>query len=151
MSTLRTSDVLDQAREFHARLSSYYAGLSDGTPSERLRLLFDYLSRHEQQMSESLHRYRHDAAPRILDVWLQNVPDERALKSCAILDLDTSADAEDIITAALRYDDCVIDLYQHMQDLAPHEELRDVFANLMEMERHEQQRATRNAQMICDM
>lgn len=150
MSTLRTSDVLDQAREFHARLASYYAGLSDGTGSERLRLLFDYLSRHEEQLSSCLHRYRHDAAPRILDVWLQNVPDERALASCAVLNLDTAADLEDIIATALKYDDCVIDLYEHMQSLASQEEVRDVFANLVAMERHEQQRATRNAQMICD-
>ncbi|MDP2229157.1 MAG: hypothetical protein Q8J78_16965, partial [Moraxellaceae bacterium] len=102
MSTLRTRDVLDQAREFHLHLSGYYAGLSDGTPSERLRLLFDYLSQHERQMSVSLQRYGHDAAPRILDEWLQNVPDERSLKSCALHKLEADAGFDDIIAAALR-------------------------------------------------
>jgi hypothetical protein len=98
-----------------------------------------------------LQRYGHDAVPRILDEWLQNVPDERSLKSCALHKLEADAGFDDIIAAALRMDDCVIELYRHMQSVTPHTERRAVFGNLMEMELHEQQRATRNAQMIGDM
>ena len=45
-----TKDVLDHARDFHRQLSDHYAQLRDKAERERVKMLLDYLSRHEKHL-----------------------------------------------------------------------------------------------------
>jgi hypothetical protein len=66
-------------------------------------------------------------AQRLLDAWLQNVPDERTLHACALLNLSPETPADDVVAASLTYDDCLIALYKAMQTASHQPELaRDV-------------------------
>lgn len=150
MTTLRARDVLDQAHAFHAQLAGYFAGLSDASDNERVRLLYSYLSQHEQQLSQVLNRYRSDAPPRLMDAWLQNVPDDRALHTCAVLNLTPDTDPDEVITASLTYDDCLIALYQAMQNASQHPEVREFFEHLQELEQNEKHRTSINMQSLYD-
>lgn len=150
MTTLRTRDVIDQAHAFHAQLAGYFAGLSDAADNERVRLLYSYLSQHEQLLSQILARYQGDAPARLLDAWLQNVPDERALHACAVLDLRPDADPDDVVQASLSYDDCLIELYRAMQEASTQPEVRELFENLLALEENEKHRTTLNMQSLYD-
>lgn len=150
MTTLRARDVIDQAHAFHAQLAGYFAGLSEAADNERVRLLYSYLSQHEQLLSEILTRYRGDAPQRLMDAWLQNVPDDRALHACAMLNLEPDTPADDVIAASLTYDDCLIALYKAMQEASAQPELRELFENLQALEEQEKHRTTVNMQSLYD-
>ena len=49
-----TREVLDRIRKFHQMLSTYYNEVSQQTDQIRLRLLLDYMSRHEKNFEENL-------------------------------------------------------------------------------------------------
>ncbi|MGH8493935.1 MAG: hypothetical protein ACRERR_12660 [Moraxellaceae bacterium] len=148
MTTLRTRDVLQQAHAFHDRLSLHYAELSENSADERLRLLCNYLSEHEHQLAHALTRYMHDASVHLLDAWLQNVPDERAFNACAVLSL--AGGAEEVMTSAQHYDDCLMQMYAAMHDAAGQEDVRGMFANLIAMEEQEKHRVSLNMQTLYD-
>lgn len=150
MTTLRARDVIDQAHAFHMQLAGYFAGLSDSADNERVRLLYSYLSQHEQLLSQILTRYRGDAPQRLMDAWLQNVPDERSLHACAMLNLSPETPADDVIAASLTYDDCLIALYKAMQEASTQPELRELFENLQALEEQEKHRTTLNMQSLYD-
>lgn len=150
MTTLRARDVIDQAHAFHAQLAGYFAGLSDASDNERVRLLYSYLSQHEQLLSQTLNRYRGDAPERLMDSWLQNVPDDRALDACAVLDLTPDTTPDEVISASLTYDDCLIALYQAMQEASTHPEVREFFEHLQELEENEKHRTSINMQSLYD-
>lgn len=151
MTTLRARDVVDQAHAFHHRLAGYFAGLRDAAENERSRLLYSYLSQHENVLSDALTRYRADAPQRLMDAWLQNVPDDRALQACAVLDLSPDTPPDDVISASLGYDDCLISMYKAMQEAATQPELREFFENLQALEESEKHRTTVNIQSLYDM
>lgn len=150
MSTLQARDVIDQAHAFHVQLAGYFSGLMDSTENERVRLLYSYLSQHEQSLSQVLTRYRGDAPQRLLDAWLQNVPDERTLHACALLNLSPETSVDDVVAASLTYDDCLIALYKAMQTAAHQPELREMFENLQAMEEQEKHRTSLNMQSLYD-
>ena len=150
MTTLRARDVIDQAHAFHSHLSGYFAGLGEASANERVQLLYSYLSQHEKLLSQVLTRYRGDAPRRLMDTWLQNVPDDRSLQACALLNLEPDTAAEDVITASLTYDDCLIALYKSMQAATTQPELREMFENLQAVEEQEKHRTTLNMQSLYD-
>ncbi len=150
MTTLRTRDVLQQAHAFHERLSLHYAELGAACADERLRLLCDYLGAHEQDLATALSRYMQDASLHLLDAWLQNVPDERALHACAVLTVSAQPQADEVIAAAQHYDDCLMQMYGAMQEAAGHDDVRSLFANLMAMEEQEKHRSSLNMQTLYD-
>lgn len=151
MTTLRTRDVLDQAHAFHTQLAGYFAGLSDAADNERVRLLYSYLSQHEQLLSQILTRYRGDAPSRLMDAWLQNVPDDRALHACAVLDLQPDTDPDEVVMASLSYDDCLIALYRAMQEASTQQpEVKELFDTLLALEENEKHRTTLNMQSLYD-
>lgn len=151
MSYQRTQDIIDQARAFHTRLVGYYGDLSEQSHTPRLQLLLDYLSRHESNLAAALKRYESDASRRILETWFSYVPDERELNACAILNLDADMDADELVDAAMRYDDCLISLYRQIERTAAVPEVREVFANLLALEEQEKHQTTRNALSIYDL
>lgn len=150
MTTLCTRDVLQQAHAFHERLSLHYAELGVVAADERLRLLCDYLSGREQQLAGALARYMQDASLHLLDAWLQNVPDERALRACAVLTVSARPQAEEVMEAAQHYDDCLMQMYAAMEQAAGQDDVRSLFANLIAMEEQEKHRSSRNMQTLYD-
>ncbi len=60
MSFENFKDILDHARAFHRQLSSYYKKLGDKAERERVKMLLDYMSRHEAHLDESLKQYEEE-------------------------------------------------------------------------------------------
>ena len=67
----QTKDVLDYARTFHRQLSEYYDSLSKLAEKQRVKMLLDYLSRHEKHLDEILADYEEDASKKVMNTWLK--------------------------------------------------------------------------------
>lgn len=147
----QTRDVLDQVRDFHRQVSELYHRLADEAGKERIKMLLDYMSRHEQNMEESLKEYEDEASEMILNTWFQFVPDDSILKSVQDIQLQPDMSVEDVISLALRLDDILIDLYKRMVEEAEIPEVQEVFQNLLEMENQEKHLSVRNSLSVDDI
>ena len=62
MSIKKTRDIIDYARGFHEKLNLYYQSLAEHTNKERLKLLLEYMARHEKHFEECLAEYEETAS-----------------------------------------------------------------------------------------
>jgi rubrerythrin len=142
-----TKDVLDHAKEFHHQLSDYYGQLREKADRERVKMLLDYLSRHEKHLEESLADFENEVSEKILKTWFQYPPPKATLAACQTLVLEEDPDisVDGVIELALKMDECLVQLYQAMIKSSESEDVRGIFQNLLEMEKHEEVELVRNA------
>lgn len=146
-----TRDIIDLARKFHGELSAFYQRMGDQASKGRVRLLLQYMSRHEKHLEECLQDYERDASRRILETWFQYTPGAVPLEHLERVRLEPEMSIEDVVDVALRLDECLIRLYQEMADKADSREVAEVFCNLLDLERKEEVCLTRNALSIKDL
>jgi len=151
MSIKQTRNVIDYARNFHKELSEFYHNLSDQTDKARIVMLLDYMSSHEKHLEESIAGYEEHAATKIFDTWVQFTPELEPLKCNANMQLEIDMTVDDIITIAVKFDDCLIDLYQKLSESAQSLELKKVFGKLLDMENQEKIKMIRQAIMLNDI
>ncbi|MGF1612384.1 MAG: hypothetical protein ACFCVA_00340 [Gammaproteobacteria bacterium] len=147
----RTQDVLDHARSFHHQVADLYQRLEDRTEKERVKLLLDYLQRHEKHLEESLSQYEEGASKRVLDTWFQYSLEQDPSDILADIELKKDMSVDDVVRLALRLDDYLIDLCKSMADRADIPELKELFTNLCELEQQEKYRLARNALRLDEM
>jgi hypothetical protein len=146
----QTRDVLAGAEAFHRQISEYYHRVSDQSSQQRIKMLLDYLSRHEQQLADSLADYEHDASQAVMDTWFQS---KHKMDICAVLkDVEISPDmsVDDVVDVGLKVDECLIAMYRDLAESAPSEDVRNVFQNLLDMEEEEKRRLVKNALRAAD-
>jgi rubrerythrin len=144
-------DVLDYSRQLHAQIRRYYDSLNAQTGQKRVKMLLDYLSRHEKHMEESLDQYEHEAKQGVLDVWLQYAPStkiEEKLKQCVVR---PGMAVDEIVKIALEFDDALVQLYKEVVREVDDEKVRAVFRNLIERENQEKLLLVRSAMQLDDM
>lgn len=147
----RTQDVLDHARTFHNELRRLYEQLSTETQKERVKMLLEYLSRHEAHLEESLAAYEAGASKRVLDTWFKYVPQEDKLKEFQDVKLEPDMSIDDVVDVALRMDNCLVEFYKDMATMAVIPEVKEVFTNLLEMEEREKHKLVRDALQLKEI
>jgi hypothetical protein len=148
-----TKDVLDHAREFHTQLSEFYSLLSSKSEKQRIKLLLDYMSQHEKYLEETLTRYEEEVSEKILNTWFQYPPPKEILDTCREVSINETdyLTVDDVIEMAVKLDDCLIDLYKEMIKNSETDQMREVFTNLMEMEKRQELELVRDAQEWKDI
>lgn len=148
-----TKDVLDHAREFHIQLSDFYSLLSRKSEKQRIKLLLDYMSQHEKYLEETLARYEEEVSGKLLNTWFQYPPPKEILDTCRKVSISKTDDltVDDVIEMAVKLDQCLIDLYKEMIKNSETDEMREVFSNLMEMEKRQELELVRDAQEWKDL
>lgn len=145
-------DVVDHTRDFHHQLSNFYEKLKGESERERVKMLLDYLSRHEKHLEETLAQYEDDVSEKILDAWFQYIPEEQDQDiSPDKLHVESDMSVEDIIRMAMRLDDYLIKLYEGMVERANFPQVREAFLNILEMEKQEQHQVSKNVLSMTDI
>lgn len=134
MASKRLRDVLDRVRWFTATLIERYEDLGESALDRRTRALVEYMARHEQQLNAGLKAYEDDTAERILDTWLQFVPDENLEAVFADLDLRPDLSVDEVVERAMTFDRALIELYRALAETTEVPEIRDLFTSLTAME-----------------
>ena len=138
MAIMQTRDVLNQARKFHRKLAEFYDDLQDSATKERTRALLSYMSRHENYLDQCLAEFGNEVSDNVLDTYFRNGSDATRLSEISEFSIKEDMDAEDVIAAAMHFDTCLINFYKEMADRTVAQKVRDVFENLLAMERNEQ-------------
>ena len=147
----QVKDVLDYGKELHAQLSVLYTSLGRASEQARVKMLLDYLSRHERNRRQALQRFEQDSQTGSLDVWLQYAPSpeiERLLADCVIRP-DMSVD--EVARIALAFDDALIEIYREAAREAEDTRAKELFENLADQEEKEKQRFVRDAEWLQDL
>ena len=146
-----TRDVLDRIVLFHKNLSEFYQRLSSVNEMARVKLLLDYMSRHEEQLRKNLAHYEDGVSAKILDTWFKYDPSSTILKNCDENPLKPYMSVEEVMDMALKFDDCLLNFYTKMAENCCIEDLKEIFSNLQRMGKRAKQNFVRNAQEIYDL
>jgi hypothetical protein len=151
MKTYQTvGEILEEVRDYHHRLSDLYRRLENSADGKRLRMLLDYMGRHERIFERALARYEVSGRRKILGTWYQYVADE---------DLDLRTDEvkphqpiDRVVDMALEFDARLVRFYEHMaRNMSDYQDVRDFFQSLAEQEKQERVRLRINARMIKEL
>ncbi|MBT3192695.1 MAG: hypothetical protein HN341_09095 [Verrucomicrobia bacterium] len=137
-------ELLDQARGFHRHLQDFYTKCESSTDSDRMQMLSDYMARHEEALEKALADYESDAEERILNTSLQFSPGD-AISSCfEAIQVSPDMQVEDVLRIGLDMDEALVRFYRQVAEDAACEDVRNLFAHLMEHEEREKRLTVRS-------
>ena len=136
-------DILDHAREFHKRLGEFYQNLADHEEAARIKMLIEYLGKHEKLLEQGMVNFEESVSKQILDTWFQFTQDKTILKLPKAMDIKSHMSVEDVIRIGLELDNRLIEFYKDAAENSEVPELKEVFNNLLEMEQEEERHLVR--------
>jgi len=148
MVSKTTRDLLDQVRDFHKRLSDFYANRADIAKDQRAKMLLEYMSRHELNLEQCLEEYEDVGANEVLDTWFKFAPDIAEPECLDGVELKDDMTVHDIIMTAILFDNCLIEFFKEMAEKAVSEHLREFFDSLVQLENSEKLKMMRSALQI---
>lgn len=151
MATEETRTLLDHLRDLHHELALHYHRLAQTHESERLKLLLDYLGEHEERLSGAFARYKDGADQGVLDVWHRWL--EEPTPSEVIQDLNLSADAseDDVVEAAMKVTQAVIDRYRTQAEAAPPNRVGEALRSVIKLEEKALAQLARDTERLRDL
>lgn len=150
MRYLQVKNMLDQVRDIHGQLVKYYDQLSKKTEQERVKMLLEHMSKHEQDLQEGLRAYEESAAPNIMDTFVDCEYCDAILVTCRHTPIAPETSIEGVIRVAMDVDNCLLRFFREVAESAATEKVRDVFRNFVEMEEGELRKLAMNALQATD-
>jgi rubrerythrin len=148
-STYKTArDILNMIRRFHHQLSEFYEQLSEISEKKRVRMLLEYMSRHEKNFEQALAEYDHETASRVLDAWIQYAPDGDILSIPEAKKLHSDMSVDDVVGIAMELDNHLIKFYSEAERCVDFNILKDFFGRLKEQEQADEAELVRSAEDI---
>lgn len=147
----QAKEILEYAREFHRKAGALYQQLADSNQSARVKLLLDYLIRHEKHLERALEDYEQSITTTALNSWYQYTKEQRTFQPLDSLQYSDNMSVEDIIKIGTTIDNCLVASYKGVADMATSAEVREIFENLLTMEEQEKHVKARIALGINDM
>lgn len=141
----QVKDVLDYAKTVHADLRKFYDSLNEKNQQERVKILLDYLSRHENHLEETLERFEAGSQTHVLETWMQYAPSINIQQLIDGKSIRTDMSVDDVVKLAVEFDDAVVELFREAADECEIPTVKEVFHNLVELENQEKLRLVRDA------
>lgn len=138
MAPLRLIDVVKKAEAFHRDLSRFYHSHVADTQDEQIRMLLEYLSRHEEYLQHCLEEYERKGSERVLNSWFKVAPNLRAFPRIERFRFGSDMKREELIELGLELDRFLMSIYRELIARAISEPLREALTNLLEMEQREE-------------
>lgn len=147
MGPRRLIDFLNAAAAFHHRLSELYKAQSTVAEKEDVKLLLQYMSRHEKALEDLIHVYEDDASKAVLESWFKVAPAAARFPDPEELDFRPDLSLDEVMDRARRLDDSLIAMYESLERSAPSEAIKDTLHDLLQEERRSEVRMLRSRLM----
>ena len=144
-------EFVDFGKHLHGKIKELYEDLNEHAQLERVKLLLDFLSRHEQHMEESLARFEKESRHGILEAWLEYSPGLDVDKVMDRFRLRENPSSDEIIQIAMDFDDALVSLYREVAEKANNSKVKALFNNLLQLEESEKIQVARAAMTLGDM
>jgi len=144
-------EFVDFGKHLHGRIKALFDDINEHAQLERVKMLLEFLSRHEEHMEESLARFEKDARSGILEAWLEYSP---SLDVEAVMDrfhVSEKPSSDEIFQIAMDFDDTLVKLYREVAEKVNDSRTQQVFQNLLQLEEREKIQVVRAAMALDDM
>jgi len=144
-------EFVDFGKHLHGQVKELYETLNEHAALERVKMLLEFLSRHEAHMEESLARFEKDSRKGILDAWLEYSPELNVEAVMARFPVQERPSSDEIIQLAMDFDDTLVKLYREVAEKVNDSKTKEVFKNLLQLEEKEKIQVARAAMALNDM
>jgi hypothetical protein len=144
-------EFVDFGKHLHGKIKELYDDLGEHAQLARMKMLLDFLSRHEQHMEESLARFEKESRHGILDAWLEYSPGLDVDKVMDRFHLQENPTSDEIVQIALDFDDTLVSLYKEVAEKANNAKVKALFKNLLQLEEKEKVQVARAAMTLWEM
>lgn len=148
------SEILEQIRSFHKRLSKFYNSLKEKAENQKVIMLLDYLSRHEKLREEFLVRYIEIAPENVMKRWFQKPSGNLSnhISNCfESIKTPLYYSLDDVIEMAFHFDDCLIKVYESLAMEEEDEHLTSIFYSLMKKTKQQEMNLSRDINWLYDI
>jgi len=147
----QAKEIVDAAREFHRRAGEFYQQLADKAEGARVKMLLDYLVRHEKHLDRALSDFTEEIRTKALEAWYQYTQEQCLLAPFDISQYPADMTVEQVMKIGLEMDSCLVASYKGMAETATTPECREIFVNLLKMEEQQKHKLARVALEISEM
>jgi rubrerythrin len=144
-------EALKHASIFHLELSKLYTRLLETTKDEKTRMLISYLIKQEEDLAQSLKSYEKETPSGVLDTWMQYANDANILKIPKIEALHEDASSNDILAISSQITNELLALYAQVEQQVDEDEVKEIFANLANMQSQKLKRVSMNFDRLMDI
>ena len=147
----QTSELIDYVRLFHKKMRGFYDQLHEKAEKQRVKMLLEYLSRHEKHREETLAKYEKEASNKVMDTWFQYVPENISSDCFKKIVNKSNISVDDVVSNVLHLNNCLIELYRGIIEETAVEEVKDVFKSLLNRIEQEERDLVRDASRLNDI
>ena len=144
-------EILGYVRSFHKQMREFYEGLHKKDEQQRIKIILDFLCRHEKRREETLAQYEAEASKKILDTWFQYIPEHTVLDCLQNLEIQPDMSVDDVICIALDLDNCLIETYKALIEETDVSEVKDLFSTLLQRIENEEKNLMRDSLWLYDV
>lgn len=144
-------DIINRIRGLHSQLSWFYQTMGDAAEKDRVRLLLQYISRHERNLESALAKYQESASRAVLNTWFKNTPDNPLQTCLGNIAITADMSTDEVIRVVLSLDRCLVDTFRRIAESAVAEEVKALFQDLVGMEEREEHKLMRDALELEDV
>lgn len=138
MAIITVADVLKHAEAFEQMLAEYYSNLSEHTVREGVRLLTDYMSRHQVRIAAALNKLSPQQILHLGNTPLRYEPQAADCRCFDGMELPPDATAAQVLDVAVTFDECLVNLYRQVVQQPVDEEIREIFESLIRAEQNDE-------------
>ena len=138
MAVVTIAQVLACAEDFERMLAEFYANTSHQSTKEGVRLLADYMGRHRVRTHEALSKLPLKNLNRIYKTPLRYEPHAANCHCFEGVELGPEATSAEVLDAAIRFDECLVQLYRQVVRQPVDREINELFESLIRMEQDDE-------------
>ena len=143
MASQTVRQLLERIQDFHRQLGAFYEATAEQAARAKAKALLEYMGQHERALQACLADYERDASAKILDTWIQFLPDLEQCQDFDEVEISKDLSVEDVVRMSLRFDDCLIRFYREMAEIAVSQDVKEAFESLARLEEQEERNLTR--------
>lgn len=144
-------DLLEYVATCRLDMAQLYGRLTNQADSARVKMMLEYFESHQKTMAEKLRDYMDDAPHRILDTWYKDFTFEDFTKRCQETMLPANMNEDDVLNLHLDLENRLIGLLEKTVNSTTAEDARSALANLIRVEKTQQQRLVHSTIRMDDI
>lgn len=141
MKTFETvKDIFENTQNFYHYAAEFYQQLGEQASNERTKMLLSYMYKHEQDAARGLKQFTQHTDKSVLNTWVQITLENSPKDFFKGLSFNDNMSLEEVGMLGQKVDTYLVDVFKDLEDIAATEDLREIFQNLMEMEKTKKRR-----------
>ncbi len=147
-------NILESILSFHSALADLYFSLKVQCEDERSKMLLDHLTKQEKDHKECIEKYMETASEKILNGWIKNstnIPNLNFSECLKSVKTQDKLSVDVIAKIAMKFDNCLIELYKELKLGSPSNDLREVFECMMKKSKKQEMNFARDLLWLNDV